>query len=243
MQEEDTSDQESMAIHMQSERLYSLFMQAPVAVSVVRGPEYVYELVNPLYQQLVGKDRPLIGLPLREAVPETDPEILAIIDNVYASGEHFVGKEHSITIDWDYNGNPYAKYLDFVYEPLRDAQNHVDGILTIVYDVSDRVVARQRLVLLSEASAALASLTDYETTLQAVAGMAIPVLADYCVFDMLDDNGLLRRVAQAHIDSIQSSIDESIVRYTPQLDNVAHPVIKTIKTGTTQFIPLNCYAG
>jgi signal transduction histidine kinase/CheY-like chemotaxis protein len=50
-------------------RLYSHFMQAPVAVSVVLGPDLVFDLANPRYEQMVG--RPIVvGRTLRAMFPE-----------------------------------------------------------------------------------------------------------------------------------------------------------------------------
>jgi signal transduction histidine kinase len=46
----------------------------------------------------------------------------------------------------------------------------------------------------------LARSLDYETTLQAVAGQAVPFLADICVVDLADADGRLKPVAVAHAD-------------------------------------------
>src|SRR5581483_9161863 len=51
----------------------------------------------------------------------------------------------------------------------------------------------------AEASALGASL-DYETTLKAVAHLAVPFLADYCTVDMLEDGGTIRRLAIEHVN-------------------------------------------
>ena len=55
--------------------------------------------------------------------------------------------------------------------------------------------ARGQLAFLAEASAVLGSSLDYETTLASVARLAVPALADWCVIDVVDDVGSVRRVA------------------------------------------------
>jgi signal transduction histidine kinase/PAS domain-containing protein len=130
---------------MARSRLYNLFMQAPAVVNVLRGPELVFELANPPYCQAVGKDREIIGKPLTEAFPEIEPGLLEIHKKVYTSGERFVGKEFPVILDWDYNGEPYKKYYSFIYEPIRDDEGKVDGIMTFGYEVTDQVLARKQI--------------------------------------------------------------------------------------------------
>ncbi|HEX5689186.1 MAG TPA: PAS domain-containing protein, partial [Roseiflexaceae bacterium] len=92
-------------------RVYGMLWQLPAAITILRGPELVFEFANPRYQQLLGTGRVLIGLPLLVAVPDIAEPILAILRHVYTTGERFIGEEYPITLDWDYNGKPYRKYL------------------------------------------------------------------------------------------------------------------------------------
>ncbi|HLL55846.1 MAG TPA: GAF domain-containing protein, partial [Myxococcaceae bacterium] len=57
--------------------------------------------------------------------------------------------------------------------------------------------ARERLALLASASEQLAASLEYETTLQTVAGLGVPALADFCFLDVRDSEGEVRRVARA----------------------------------------------
>lgn len=226
-----------MAAEAQRARLYHLFAQTPAAICVLRGPQLVFELANQSYHQLVGADRPLEGRTVLEALPETSPEVQAILSRVYTTGERFIGEEYPITLDWDYNGRPYVKYLNFVYAPLRDRSDAVDGILVFAYDVTDQVLARRRLALLSEVSATLTSLLDYETTLRSVARLAVPVLADFCFFDVLRDDTTIERVAWAHNDPAEQAFFDQVWRYTPPQTSSNHPVARVIRTGVTEFVP------
>ncbi len=53
----------------QRQRLERLFMQAPAAICILNGPDLIYELVNPSYQQLFPRRR-LLGRSIYEALPE-----------------------------------------------------------------------------------------------------------------------------------------------------------------------------
>src|SRR5688572_22229380 len=53
------------------QRLMSLFEQAPGFVAVTRGREHVYEITNPAYLELVGRQG-IVGQSVRNALPELD---------------------------------------------------------------------------------------------------------------------------------------------------------------------------
>ena len=54
--------------------------------------------------------------------------------------------------------------------------------------------------MLARAGELLSSSLDYERTLQQVAELAVPQLADWCVVSMPDGHGYIRGVAVAHVD-------------------------------------------
>lgn len=60
--------------------------------------------------------------------------------------------------------------------------------------------AQQRLAFLAEASTVLSTTLDYETTLQNIAQLAVPMLADWCFVDLFESDGSFRRLAVAHAD-------------------------------------------
>ncbi|MGV3531670.1 MAG: ATP-binding protein, partial [Chthoniobacteraceae bacterium] len=60
--------------------------------------------------------------------------------------------------------------------------------------------ARERSAFLAEASKILAGSFDPEETFAAMARHTVPRLADYCLFDVVDENGKLRTLAAAHRD-------------------------------------------
>jgi signal transduction histidine kinase/integral membrane sensor domain MASE1/CheY-like chemotaxis protein len=60
--------------------------------------------------------------------------------------------------------------------------------------------AEKRASFLAEASAVLGSSLDLDATLVHLTRLAVPVLADGCSVDLLQESGMTRRVAQTHID-------------------------------------------
>jgi PAS domain S-box-containing protein len=83
-------------------------------------------------------------------------------------------------------------------------------------DITDRKRAEQALRFLADASTALAEQVDYESTLQKVARLAVPFFADWCVVDLLEFDGSLRRLAVAHHDPSKAEwIVQMAQRYPP----------------------------
>jgi GAF domain-containing protein len=75
--------------------------------------------------------------------------------------------------------------------------------------------APHQLAFLAEASRVLAESLEYTTTLERVARLAVPVLADWCVIDLLEDEGGSRRVAVAHVDPAQEAVSREVRRRYP----------------------------
>lgn len=126
-------------------QLYDLLQQAPAVICILRGPQHVYELVNPLYQQIVGY-RDILGKPIREALPELQGQgIYEILDEVYRTGNSYTGKEVSVFIDRQGNGKPQEVFFNFVYQTFLSRNNTIEGILVHAVDVTDQVHARQRM--------------------------------------------------------------------------------------------------
>jgi signal transduction histidine kinase len=128
-------------ITAERERFAQLFEQAPTFMCVLRGPDHVYELANPGYMRLVGH-RPLIGKPVAEALPETvEQGFIKLLDQVYESGEAFV----AIAAPYTFQATPDAPatgvFLDFVYQPIKDADGKVSGIFVEGADVTRRAMA------------------------------------------------------------------------------------------------------
>ncbi len=66
--------------------------------------------------------------------------------------------------------------------------------------------AEQRAAFLAEASRELSVSLDYSSIMEQVTRMAIPTLCDFCVIDVLDEEGNLRRVASAHRTETQRQL-------------------------------------
>jgi signal transduction histidine kinase/CheY-like chemotaxis protein len=147
---------------LQRERLRSLFMQAPTLINIHRGPEHVFELVHPLTKKLFG-NRPLEWLPLRKALPELEGQgFFEAFDRVYATGEAYFAREVHLKLDRGIgNRRREDAYFNFAYQPTRDVTGKIEGVMAVAVDVTETVLARQRVeLLLAELRAAVRARED-----------------------------------------------------------------------------------
>jgi signal transduction histidine kinase/ActR/RegA family two-component response regulator len=73
---------------------------------------------------------------------------------------------------------------------------------------------QRRLAFLAEASAALSSTLNEEVTLQSVACVAVPYLADWCVVDLLREDGSVQRFVGRHSDPARDRLLYELLRHS-----------------------------
>ncbi len=134
----------------QCHRLERLVEQSPAAISILGGPELVYELVNPEYQALF-PGQPLHGLSLQAAHPQAaDPSIAARLHEVYETGVNYTGRERPWQVPRPGDGQLETRYLDYIYQARYDEHGVVDGVLIFALDVTAQVLARAQLQRFNE---------------------------------------------------------------------------------------------
>jgi signal transduction histidine kinase/ActR/RegA family two-component response regulator len=133
----------------ENERFRELFDQAPGFMAILRGPDHVFDIHNQAYSQLVGH-RDIVGKPAREALPEVvEQGFISLLDQVYTAGEPYVGRAIAVKLQREPNEPLEERYLDFVYQPIRDARGKVTGLFAQGSDVTEREHAEKELRLLA----------------------------------------------------------------------------------------------
>ena len=127
------------------QRLRDVFEQAPVAIAVMTGPDLVYSIASPRYVEMLGGRR-LIGLPLREALPElVGQRVIETVKRVFDSGVPFSQRERKIRLDKWGTGTLEDYYFNVGYQPLRNAAGRVYAVASTAYEVTVEVTARHAL--------------------------------------------------------------------------------------------------
>src|SRR5436190_22367529 len=92
-----------------------------------------------------------------------------------------------------------------------------------------------RLAFLLRASELLGESLDYEETLQRVADLAVPDVADWCSVDLIDDDGSIQQVAVAHIDPEKVALAREMRRRYPPDTSATSGIPNVVRTGRSEL--------
>jgi len=122
-----------------------LFQCAPGFIAVLHGPDHVFEFVNDSYVRLLG-EREFIGRPVREVIPELAGQgFFQLLDKVYRTGERLVAHETPVLLQRKPGEATEERFLDFIYEPVVDADGSITGIFIEGFEVTQRRRAERAL--------------------------------------------------------------------------------------------------
>ncbi len=95
--------------------------------------------------------------------------------------------------------------------------------------------AEQNAQFLAEATTLLTSSLDHDAVLDRLARLAVSRLADWCMVDVLDDDGSTRRVAVAHRDTDRGATADVLRAHPPS--RASHSVIpRVLETGKPEIV-------
>jgi PAS domain S-box-containing protein len=118
---------------------------------------------------------------------------------------------------------------------LHDDSGAIELVINVIEDVTAEKRAQMRARFLAAAGQALASSLDYQETLRTVAGLAVPQVADWCVVDLLDDEGDHEQVAVAHVDAARVALAERLREYQPDALDPERGLGAVLRTGRPEL--------
>jgi PAS domain-containing protein len=127
-------------------RLRDLLMQAPSAIGITAGPQHRWVYVNEARAAMAGRAgvEDFIGKTVRETYPELEGQpFFDLLDKVYRTGVPFHGKEIKAVFNRGLHGAPDDAYVDCVYQPIRNPEGKVEGLLIHTVEVTEQVLARR----------------------------------------------------------------------------------------------------
>ncbi len=129
----------------ESERNFrTMILQAPLAMCMLRGRDLVVEIANQAMIEIWGKPREAVmNRPIFEALPDATRQGLEELISKAFEGHSVVERERELKLVRF--GKEETVFLDFVYEPHRDGNGNVIGILAVAVDVTEKVNARRKI--------------------------------------------------------------------------------------------------
>jgi len=129
------------ALAAKHELLGTVVGHAPIGICLLRGSDFVYELVNPAFEAILG-GQPRLGRRVADVVPQPS-EVVPVLQHVLETGEpfHFVDVDRPSPV-YRGEGELGEAYLWRTYVRVPCAVGN--GILVLVGDVTEQVKARRR---------------------------------------------------------------------------------------------------
>ncbi|WP_230383947.1 PAS domain-containing protein [Pedobacter endophyticus] len=126
------------------ENLRNIVKQAPVGMCILQGdPLFVVE-INDIFLEIIGKPREAFDdLPYWEVNAEAKAFYEPITTQVISTGSTYYANEHEIALMR--NGKPETVHVNFVYEPLKDADNKPFALMIVAVDITTQVLARKKI--------------------------------------------------------------------------------------------------
>ncbi|HEX5024060.1 MAG TPA: PAS domain-containing protein [Agriterribacter sp.] len=131
-------------IEESEQRFRNSVKQAPLGIAIFRGPNFVTELANETYLQIVDKtESEFIGLPLFETLPEVKELVEPLFKEVIETGKAFKSPELSTILNR--YGAKELSYFNLIYHPLREESGAISGIMVVAMEVTESVNAKHSL--------------------------------------------------------------------------------------------------
>ncbi|WP_185113716.1 PAS domain-containing protein [Chryseobacterium sp. Leaf394] len=123
----------------QSEPIANLLSEIPSGTAILSGENFVFELVNPTYQNLVS-GRELTGKPFLEALPEfLGSELEKSIRSVYTEGVSLNFTDDLVPLLNTDTGEPEDRYFNYRLIPRTNDEGSVDGVLIFTSEVTHEI--------------------------------------------------------------------------------------------------------
>ena len=154
------------------------------------------------------------------------------------------------------DGTPF--WNELYVSPIYDEEGRLTNFVGVQNDVSHRrrieeerdallvkeqlaraeaVEVRRRLALLAAAGPSLSASLDYEETLEGITRLLVPELADWCLLDMMEDDGSVNQLAVAHAEEEKEDLLRRLGEHREFGDEDPGSTAEVLRTGRSVLLP------
>ncbi|MBA2462755.1 MAG: PAS domain-containing protein [Actinobacteria bacterium] len=146
------------------------------------------------------------------------------------------GEASERTLCYRLQGTGEERWSIVASRPVFGADGAVKLAINTIHDVTDRMRAGEHVRLLGEISALLGASLDFDDTLVRIGDVLVPAVADYCIVDLVGEDGRLRQAVIRHVDPDQEVVLREIRRRFPPEGNPGHPATQVLSSGEPRLI-------
>lgn len=126
------------------ERFQNLVREASVGIVVLRGKNMVVEVVNEMYGKLIDRTpEQLLNRPLFSVIPHAEETFKPLLDKVLLTGEPLYLYDQPYYVLGD--GKDIHGYLNVIYQPYRESDGTISGVMALCQDLTEVVNSRRKL--------------------------------------------------------------------------------------------------
>ena len=184
------------------QQIRSLFLHAPVAIQILKGPDFIYELANKRSLEILGKtEEEIIGRSVLEVMPELkEQRPYKLLQDVYRTGVRHVVEEEIVRLVR--NGELIEIFAKLVYEPLRDDQGKVIGVMITGDDISQQVLALKKIEESEEKYRSLSETLEQKIDLRTAELVELNKTLEIKNLDLEDTQSFLQQLIDASVEFI-----------------------------------------
>jgi PAS domain S-box-containing protein len=151
-----------------------------------------------------------------------------------------------------------AVWVNLTVSLVRDTSGEPGYFISVVEDISERkkaeeerdlllvreqlaraeaVTARRRLALLAAAGPALSASLDYEETMERISRLLVPELADWCLLDIVEEDGSVNQLASAHADPEKEDLLRRLREHRRFGEGDTDSTAEVLRTGKSVMLP------
>jgi len=158
------------------------------------------------------------------------------IDVVRRGGQTAAAELRAVETEWEGEPAYLVSLRDVTDRRLAEERRRQAAADQAARRVAEAEARRARF--LSNVSAVLSASLDYHATLDTLAQLAVPELADWCMIDVAEEDGRIARLAAAHADPGRGPLLAVLRAEFPLHRHDAAPAAEALRTGKSVFVPL-----
>jgi PAS domain S-box-containing protein len=225
-----------------------------IVITDPKVPDNPIVFVNPAFEEISGypadevlgyncrflqaddRDQPALD-ELREALTE-ERECRVVLKNYRKDGTPF----------WN----------ELYVSPVHDEEGQLTNFIGVQNDITQRrriederdlllakeqlaraeaVEVRRRLALLAAAGPSLSASLDYRETLEGITRLLVPELADWCLLDIVDDDGSVNQLAAAHAEEEKEALLRRLREHREFGEGDPGSTAEVLRTGQSVLLP------